>query len=102
VKQHEMIEILDVLACDISARPRTAPTFEEVSVYLRTVTREAGAIVIAFDPAGAADVRSLVAAESLCCATMRWDLEENDEALILRVGGSPAQLDALARMLPPA
>lgn len=100
-------ELLEILACEIGARPAGAPHFGDVEAAVRTVRREAAAggqgdaLVVEFDPAVAETLKALVAAEKQCCGEIGWHLElpsAQQSAAILRVEASPAQFDALAPM----
>ena len=94
----QFIDLLDVLACDIGKRPAMAPGPEVVTRAARSITREAGALVIVFDPAALADVERFAAAERLCCADIGWEIEGGADPR-LRISGTAAQLDALAGMV---
>jgi hypothetical protein len=85
----------DVLVCEFSKRPRGAPTVFDVLPSVRGVERHVGSLDISFDPGAAATVKEYVAAERLCCSTLRWDLQLAPE-LRLSVAGTPGRLDQLA------
>ena len=90
-------EILDVLVCEIGARPRGAPTFDDVAPHMRSLHRDAAAITLEFDDAARENVERLAAAERLCCPGIEWLVES--DPVRLRIGASPAQLDTLEQML---
>ncbi|HEU5318984.1 MAG TPA: hypothetical protein VFX49_22935 [Chloroflexota bacterium] len=93
-------QLLDTLACDISARPRGAPHFDDVLPALRAMRREPGALVADFDPAFADTLTLVVDAERQCCAELGWHLKPADGVIRLRIEGSPDQLDAIATLFP--
>jgi hypothetical protein len=97
MERHEIVEVLDVLACDLEARPKSAPTIDVVSRHILGMTRHADTLVIAFDTTGKRDLEAFVAAESRCCASLQWDLVEGDP-LTLRISGTPPQLESLAAL----
>ncbi len=88
-------EILDTLACEIDKRPRGAATAMDLMPSVRSSHRTAGALVIEFDPAAAAQVEEFVAAETLCCAEIGWHLERAARPR-LTITATPAQLDAMS------
>jgi len=86
---------LAVLACDLAARPAGAPGFGAVAPMLRALRREDGALVAEYEPAAAATLAEVVAAERLCCASIDWRLEGTR----LTVRAPAAALDVLAGAL---
>lgn len=88
---------LPVLACDIGARPRGAPSIFDVAAAVRGVQRDEASVTVAFDPAYVDTVAAFVAAERQCCPTLDWRLEHG-RTLMLRVGAAPDQLDVLERI----
>jgi len=91
-------DVLDVLACDWQQRPKGAPSFFDLQGAVQDVRREPEALVIRFDPAHAAEVEALVAAERQCCTSIGWQLESG-AALELRISGTEAQLDIFQSFL---
>jgi hypothetical protein len=84
----------DVLVCEFAKRPRNAPTVFDVLPSVRGVTRHPAALEVAFDPNAAATVAAYVAAEQICCPTLRWDLQTAPEVR-LTVRGTPGQVEQL-------
>lgn len=84
-------DALDVLVCDFAARPKDAPSFFDLQDTIRGVRREPGSLVVDFDPAQAAAVEQLVAAERQCCREIGWELT-TAPALQLRIRATPDQL----------
>src|SRR5688572_30494039 len=91
-------EELDILACEYEKRPRNAPSFDDLQDAVRNVRREDGVLVIEYDPARAAAVEELVAAERLCCATIGFELTDAP-VFALRIQARPAQLDVFEGFL---
>jgi hypothetical protein len=88
-------DALDVLSCDIGARPHDAPTPDDLAPALRGLRREGATLALEFDPAAADTVVAFAAAEQRCCAGIGWEVERG-VAVTLRVRATPAQLDQLA------
>ena len=94
--RRDVIEVIDMLACDIAARPK-APGIDALAPFVRGVSRDEGALLVEFDAAGAAVVREFVEAERVCCSTLRWELDDGDP-IVLRIGASAEQVDGLMRV----
>jgi hypothetical protein len=113
LKVLEVMKVLDVLGCEIGARPKGAPSFDDVAGAVRGVRREAGALVVDYDPSAAEKLEAVVEAERLCCADIGWHLERVTPAeggppeggpagvVRLRIEASPARLDVLGLMIEP-
>src|SRR5205085_10644948 len=91
-------EVLDILACDIGARPRGAASFADIAPSVRGASRTPGTLTIDFDAEAAQTLAECVAAERLCCAEIGWEIVETP-ALQLRITAAPAQLDVLEQVL---
>ncbi len=89
-------DLLDILACDIEARPGDAPGIE-IGQYARAIKRTDGEVVIDFDPAAVASVEASAAAERVCCSSITWRVEQAP-SLRLRIGASSEQLDVIEKM----
>lgn len=74
-------ELLEVLACDLQARPRGAPGAAEILPAVQSVRREPDALLITFAPGALAAVAAFVAAEQRCCAGIGWQLDREAHAL---------------------
>jgi hypothetical protein len=98
MKKPDAADLIDVLACDIEARPRGAPSIFDLAPHIQRVERLSDSISISFASAAAADVTAFVEAERLCCGGIDWRLQV-EPAVLLTIGAAPAQLDALAQML---
>jgi hypothetical protein len=92
------VELIEVLACDIDARPRTAPTIFDLAAHIVRAERAAGSLRVAFASEAAGEVEAFVDAERLCCGGIEWRLEDSAEGVVLTIGATPAQLDAMERM----
>ena len=90
-------EILDVLACDIQARPRGAASVFDLAPAVRRVRREPCALVIEFTADAAPAVAEFAAAERLCCPEIGWELHD-EQTPTLRIRAMPAQLEVLQQL----
>jgi hypothetical protein len=88
----------DVLACELDKRPQGAPSFSDLQGAVRGLRREEGTLVVAYDPAVAASLEELAAAERLCCATIGFEVT-HAPVLTLRIAAAPAQLDIFEAFL---
>ena len=87
-------DIIEVLDCDLGARPVTAPGVDALLPYARGVSNTDGAILIDFDESVAATLAAFVEAERLCCAGIGWEIERGS-GLRLRITASDPQLRAI-------
>jgi hypothetical protein len=109
VPPDERKRVLEVLACDITARPGDAPHFADVLDHLLAVRREPGALLADFDAAAMPTLERIVEAERRCCPELGWHLERVSDArsgrpgaVRLRIEGSEAQVAAAALLIGPA
>ena len=96
MKLEEQVEILEVLACDLSVRPAGAPGPAELAPFVTGRSRESGAVTYHFRAEGLAAFEAFAAAERLCCAGLTWTIDAARGALVIEA--EPGQLDALERM----
>lgn len=89
---------LDVLACEIEARPKGAPGIADVAVGVLSVERERETLLVSFDPAMTAAIEAFVAAEQRCCASLSWRLDTSGGATRLSVVAQPQQIDLLEQL----
>lgn len=92
-------DVLEVLACDIAARPAGAPSPADLIPFARSAQRRAGRLDIAFDPAAAEAVAAFAEAERRCCTGIGWEVEHGD-LIRLRITATPDQLDVLEQAWP--
>jgi hypothetical protein len=90
-------DVIELLACDIEARPASAPGIDALMPHIERVRREAKQLIIEFAAGAAGTVEAFVAAERTCCGGIMWEWEL-DPAVQLRIGATPAQLDAMQAM----
>jgi hypothetical protein len=100
---------LETLACDLSARPGSAPHFSAVEHAVRSVQRVQHTLVVDYDPAVAATLEAIVAAERLCCPELGWQLEAAGpdvnlpgevRRVRLTIAGTPEQVETAALLFP--
>jgi hypothetical protein len=89
---------LELLACDIAARPAGAPGVDDVAPHITGFRRESGALVVRYAPAGTGVFQAFVEAERSCCSGLGWFIED-DGGPQLRIVAEPAQLDAFEQLL---
>ncbi|MGH9203968.1 MAG: hypothetical protein ACRD2A_22300 [Vicinamibacterales bacterium] len=87
-------EIIEVLDCDLGARPKTAPGIDALLPHVRAATRTSGAVLVEFDDKAAPTLQAFVEAERLCCAGISWEIERT-AGLRLRISATDAQLSAI-------
>ena len=90
-RRNEIIEILD---CDLGARPQAAPGIDGLLPYVRGATRMPGAVLVEFDERAAQTVEAFVEAERLCCAGICWEIDRIS-GLHLRISATDAQLTTI-------
>lgn len=96
MKFESSVEILEVLACDIGARPAGAASIVDIEPYRLNTARTDEHVAIAFARDALPFLREFVAAEQVCCSTIGWHLDE--ESVVLRISATEAQLDQLELM----
>lgn len=89
-------EMIELVACDIAARPAGAPLPSDLTPHLRSVERADGALTITFAAEAADQVAAFAAAERACCAGIGWEVRR--DPLVLRITAGAAQLDAIAQL----
>jgi hypothetical protein len=86
-------DAIELLACDIAARPRSAPLPDVLAQNMRKLERANGALTITFAKEASDDVEAFAAAERVCCSGIAWDLRR--KPLRLTITAAAAQLDAI-------
>ena len=89
-------DLIELIACDIQARPSDAPMPAALTPFVRGVARTADAVKISFAPESIADVEAFAAAERLCCAGIGWDVQR--DPVVLTITAPPEQLDAIVQI----
>ena len=87
-------EIIEVLDCDLGARPQTAPGIDALLPYVRGATRMSDAVLIEFDDRAAQILEAFVEAERLCCAGIGWEIDRTS-GLLLRISATDVQLTTI-------
>jgi len=86
-------QTLEILSCDLAARPKNAAGIEDVQKHLISVKRESDSLVAVFRNSGKSDVRSFADAERSCCTTLSWEVIELEDQISLTIRGLPNQID---------
>ena len=87
-------EIIEVLDCDLGARPKASPGIDALLPLVRAARRTPDAVVVQFDERAASTLAAFVEAERLCCAGIGWEIE-GDDGLRLRISATGEQLTAI-------
>jgi hypothetical protein len=87
-------EIIEILGCDLDARPKASPGVDALLPHIRGVTRTPTALLVEFEESTAQTLEAFVEAERLCCAGIGWEIER-EPSLRLRISASEAQLSAI-------
>jgi len=87
-------DIIEVLDCDLGARPAAAPGIDALLPYVRGVSTSDGALLVDFDAQAAGTVEAFIEAERLCCAGIGWEIERGP-LLRLRITANEVQLEAI-------
>ncbi|TMG05596.1 MAG: hypothetical protein E6I09_04230 [Chloroflexi bacterium] len=90
-------DIIEVLECDLGARPTTAPGVDSLVPHVRGVARTTGALLVEFDEHAAETLSAFVDAERICCAGIGWEIERGP-MLRLRITAGDGQLEAMASL----
>jgi len=90
-RRNEIIEILD---CDLGARPQAAPGIDALLPHVLRASRAPGALLVEFDDQAASTLEAFVEAERLCCAGIGWEID-GTTGLRLRISATDAQLTAI-------
>lgn len=91
-------ELLEILTCDLAARPPAAPGPAALATFVREVSQSPGELVVTFDPAAAAAVMEFVDAEQHCCGQLEFAVTRSGEAIRLMVRGAAAQTAAFGSL----
>jgi hypothetical protein len=91
-------ELIELVACDIGARPKDAPMYDVLAPHVLGVERSEGTLRITFAAEAAEDVEAFAAAERICCSTLGFEVARDPVALTITA--TPAQLDAMHQLFP--
>jgi hypothetical protein len=87
-------DIIEILDCDLDARPKAAPGVDALLPHVRRVNTTHEALLVEFDEQAALTLEAFVEAERLCCAGIGWEIER-EPSLRLRITAKEAQLQAI-------
>ena len=108
-QQPDVVEALYGVGCDIAARPKGAPTLDDIQPHITNIRRdlEDGAhgvterLTVEFDPVSADTIAAYVAAEQKCCSDIRFTLAP-DNPSIMHIDAPSQLLDVVAGWITPA
>ena len=95
-----MVEALDTVGCDITARPKGAPVFEDVKPHILTVRREPKRLTVEFAGSAAAQVAAFVAAEQQCCSDLSFSVIPGDPT-VMHIDATPDLVDVVEGWMTP-
>jgi len=87
-------DIIEVLDCDLGARPASAPGVDALLPHVRGVSTTHEGLLVDFDSEAAPTLEAFVEAERLCCAGIGWEIERGP-LLRLRITANEVQLEAI-------
>jgi hypothetical protein len=87
-------EIIEILDCDLGARPQAAPGIDALLPHVLRASRAPGALLVEFDERAAQMLEAFVEAERLCCAGIGWEIDRTS-GLCLRISATDAQLTTI-------
>ena len=96
-----VVEALEVIGCDIHARPMDQPVWEDIKPYVVAIRREPGRLTVTFDPNAAPAVAAFVAAEQQCCSEVAFSVDSG-AAATMHVIATVALLDMVEGWMAPA
>lgn len=104
---HEMLQVpgvvaaLEVVGCEISARPSDAPAFEDIRPYIVSIGREPERLSIEFAASAAELVAAFVAAEQLCCSDLAFHVITGEHA-VMQITATSELIDMVEGWMTPA
>src|SRR5438034_10162376 len=87
-------DIIEVLECDLGARPTTAPGVDSLVPHVRGVARTTGALLVEFAEHAAETLSAFADAERICCAGSGWEIERGP-MLRLRITAGECQMEPM-------
>lgn len=101
MRSPEVLLALEAIGCDIAARPKGAPTFDDIAPSVRDVKRDVTTLILSFDASVARDVEAFVAAEQKCCSTLAFKVRPGDPT-VLRIEGTEPEINLMEKWMTPA
>lgn len=88
-------EALQVVGCDIAARPRDAPMFDDVKPHIIAVRRAPQRLTVGFHASAAEQVEAYVAAERSCCGSqLAFNLIPGDP-VVMQIDATQESVDVI-------
>jgi hypothetical protein len=91
-------DLLQIIGCEIGARPAAAPGLGELAPHLLRAERSPGALTAHFAAEAAETLEAFVAAERQCCPGLGWQLSRGAGEVTLRIAAAEPALEVLAKM----
>ena len=89
-------ELIELVACDIEARPKNAPLPGMLAPHIRGIERGAATLRISFAAEVADAVEAFAAAERICCSGLGFEVQR--DPVVLTIRASRVQLDAIEQL----
>ena len=96
-----IVDALYAAGCDIAARPKDAPTLDDIQPHIKTIRRTPQRLIVEFDPAAAATFAAYVAAEQKCCSDIRFTIASDNPA-VMHIDAPSQLLDVVVGWITPA
>ena len=104
----DIVDALYAVGCDIAARPKDAPTLDDIQPHITNIRRdlEDGSpgvterLTVEFDPAAAGTIAAYVAAEQKCCSDIRFAIA-SDNPSVMHIDAPSSLLDVVAGWITP-
>jgi len=100
LKAPAVVEALQVVGCDIGARPKDAPVFEDVRPHILAVRREPRRLTVEFDGSASELVEAFVAAEWRCCSDLVFSVSPGHPT-VMRIEAAPELVDMVEGWMAP-
>ena len=95
-----VVGALQVVGCDIGARPKGAPVFEDIKPHILGVRREQEGLTGEFEGSAAEQVAAFVTAEQRCCSDLAFSVVLGDPTL-MRIRATPELVDMVEGWMTP-
>ena len=96
-----VVAALEVVGCDIGARPAGAPMFEDIKPQIVSLRREPERLTIEFAASAAEQVAAFVAAEQMCCSDLMFNVITG-ERVVMQITATRELVDMVEGWMTPA
>jgi len=85
------VEEAEILSCNIQIRPCNSASIKQLIPFVKSNEIQENTVSVTFPKDVREELQSFVAAERLCCSSLVWDILDDDENIVLKVGGNEEQ-----------